>query len=162
MPGEDNKLVAILSGYHGPQRMGELVVIDTTCGWYEPQGIVHRVGHRGEPAGVVVGDNLVGDRWPKYLHPYPLSDKYFLAAVQRDVQSSWSICLVDVLDNFVSLASDSKYDFFEPIPGAAVALHLPRWLSSIRSVFGLTVGRWQMDQAARTRSGRLCGHLHLA
>jgi formylglycine-generating enzyme required for sulfatase activity len=116
VPGEDNKLLAILSGYHGPHRMGELVVLNTARGWREAEGIVYRVGHRGEPPKVMIRDNLVGDRWPKFLHPYPLSEKYFLVAMQEDAKSPWGIYLADVFDNFVPLASDLQHDFFEPIP----------------------------------------------
>lgn len=116
IPGSPTKLVAILSGYHGPGRMGELVVLDTARGWHEEKGIVHRIGHAGEPVVPVVRDNLVGDVWPKFLHPYPLSEKYFLAAGQLQAKDPWGIYLVDVFDNVVPLAVDSKLDLFEPIP----------------------------------------------
>ncbi|NQU24884.1 MAG: hypothetical protein HQ567_26675 [Candidatus Nealsonbacteria bacterium] len=33
IPGTANKIVAIVAGYHGVPRMGELVVLDTTRGW---------------------------------------------------------------------------------------------------------------------------------
>ena len=116
IPGAPNKLVAILSGYHGVNRMGELVVIDTGKGWHEADGMLHRIGHRGEPITPVIRDNLVGDLWPKFLHPYPLSDKYFLAAVWPEKKAPWGVCLVDVFDNVVPLAVDAQHDYFEPIP----------------------------------------------
>lgn len=116
VPGEKNKLVAILAGYHGPNRMGEMVVLDTAKGWHEAKGILHRIGHRGEPTKVIIRDDLIGDSWPKFLHPYPLSDKYFVAAVQFSKGAPWGIYLVDVFDNFVALAFDPKFDFFEPLP----------------------------------------------
>ena len=116
IPGEKNKLVAILAGYHGPNRMGEMVVLDTAKGWREAKGILHRIGHRGEPTQVIIRDNLIGDTWPKFLHPYPLNDKYFLAAVQFGKNAPWGIFLVDIFDNFVALAYDPKFDFFEPLP----------------------------------------------
>ena len=72
------KLVAILSGYHGTNRTGELVVLDTSQGWHEADGILHRIGHRGEPIVPVIRDDLVSGSWPKFLHPFPLSEKYFL------------------------------------------------------------------------------------
>ncbi|MCH5373467.1 MAG: hypothetical protein JJ992_05790, partial [Planctomycetes bacterium] len=116
IPGQPNKLVAIVSGYHGVPRMGELVVLDTTQGWHQADGILHRVGHRGEPATPVIRDILVDDSWPKFLHPYPLSDKYFVTAARRDAKSPWGIYLVDIFDNMVPLAADPDFDFFEPIP----------------------------------------------
>jgi len=116
VPGESNKLVAILSGYHGVNRMGELVVLDTTKGWHEADGIVARITHRGEPAVPIIRDRLVDDAWPKFLHPYPLSEKYFIAAAQPHAKASWGIYLVDVFDNMLPLAVDPKLDFFEPLP----------------------------------------------
>lgn len=116
VPGSPTKLAAILAGYHGPNRMGELVVLDTSKGWYEERGIVHRIAHRSEPIVPERRDNLIGDSWPKFLHPYPLSEKYLLAASQLNAKSPWGIYLVDVFDNMVPLAIDPKFDFFEPIP----------------------------------------------
>ena len=116
IPGSPGKIVTILSGYHGTNRTGEMVVLDTARGWHEADGIIHRIAHRSEPIVPIVRDNLVGDRWPKFLHPYPLSEKYFLAAAQLDAQSPWGIYLVDVFDNMLPLAVDPKFDFFEPIP----------------------------------------------
>ena len=40
IPGHPTKVVAILSGYHGVNRMGELVVLDTAQGWHEADGII--------------------------------------------------------------------------------------------------------------------------
>ena len=116
IPGSPTKLACILSGYHGPNRMGELVVLDTTQGWHEADGIVHRIAHRGEPPVPVIRDNLIGDSWPKFLHPYPLSEKYLIVAAQLGKKSPWGIYLVDVFDNMLPLAVDPKLDFFEPIP----------------------------------------------
>jgi formylglycine-generating enzyme required for sulfatase activity len=116
IPNAPGKIAAVLSGYHGPNRMGELVVLDTTKGWHGADGIVLRVGHRSEPVRPVIRDNLIGDSWPKFLHPYPLSDKYFLAAMWPDAKSPWGIYLVDAFDNAVPLAVDPQFDFFEPLP----------------------------------------------
>jgi len=116
IPGAPTRLAAILSSYHGVNRMGELVVLDTAKGWHEADGIIHRIGHRGEPTVPIIRDNLVGPWWPKYLHPYPLSEKYFLAAAKLTNKSSWGIYLVDVFDNVLPLVVDPKFDFFEPIP----------------------------------------------
>ncbi|MHC4399885.1 MAG: SUMF1/EgtB/PvdO family nonheme iron enzyme [Planctomycetota bacterium] len=116
VPGAPGKLAAILSGYHGVNRMGELVLIDTTKGWFEADGIVQRMAHRGEPAVPVVRDALVDRSWPKFLHPYPLSEKHFITAAQLTQKASWGIYLVDVFDNVVPLIVDAEFDFFEPIP----------------------------------------------
>ena len=49
LPGDAGKLVCILSGYHGPHRMGQLVILDTAKGWQEAEGIVQRISGRGDP-----------------------------------------------------------------------------------------------------------------
>ena len=116
IPGEPTKVAAILSGYHGPNRMGGLVVLDLAKGWREADGIVHQITRRGKPTVPEIRDNLVENWWPKFLHPYPLSGKYFLAAAQIDRASPWGIYLVDVFDNVLPLALDPKYDCFEPLP----------------------------------------------
>jgi hypothetical protein len=35
LPGDSSRFVLILSGYHGPHRMGQLIVLDTTRGFFE-------------------------------------------------------------------------------------------------------------------------------
>ena len=115
IPGAPNKLVAIVAGYHGVPRMGELVLLDLAKGWHETDGIVQRIGGRGKPVKPIIKDNLVDASWPKFLHPYPLSEKYFLVAAKLNTKSSWGIYLVDVFDNIVPICVDRQYDFFEPI-----------------------------------------------
>ncbi|MBM4090597.1 MAG: hypothetical protein FJ276_14420 [Planctomycetes bacterium] len=115
IPGHPTKLVAVLAGYHGLNRMGELVVLDTAVGWAGPDGIVHRITRRGEPIVPVALDRLTENARDQFLHPYALSDKYFLTAMQPGRNGSWGIYLVDVFDNVVPILVDSDYDFFEPI-----------------------------------------------
>jgi formylglycine-generating enzyme required for sulfatase activity len=116
IPGSANKIVAVIAGYHGPPRMGELGIIDLTKGWYRADGVIQRIPHRGEPIITTVRDNLVGDSWPKFLHPYPLSEKYFLVAAQMRNNAPWGIYLVDIFDNVLPLQVSRAFDFFEPIP----------------------------------------------
>ena len=54
-----NHLLCVLSGYHGPHRMGQLVILDTAKGWQEAEGIVQRISGRGDPIKPMVKDNLV-------------------------------------------------------------------------------------------------------
>jgi formylglycine-generating enzyme required for sulfatase activity len=116
IPGSPGKIIAVLSGYHGVPRMGELVLLDTARGWYEADGVVQRIPGRGKPVRPVTRDKLVDRSWPKFLHPYPLSGKYFLVAAQPAARAPWGIYLVDVFDNMVPIRVDPKFDFFEPIP----------------------------------------------
>lgn len=116
IPQAPGKLVAIVAGYHGVPRMGELALLDLNKGWHEAEGIVQRIPGRGELVEPVIRDYLVDASWPKFLHPYPLSDKYFLVASQLDSASPWGIYLVDVFDNMVPLCVQPQFDLFEPIP----------------------------------------------
>jgi len=116
IPGAPNKIIAIIAGYHGVPRMGELGLIDTTKGWQEAAGFVQKIPGRGKPVQTVIRDALVNKSWPKFLHPYPLSDKYFLVSCRLDNKSPWGIYLVDVFDNLLPICVLPKYDLFEPIP----------------------------------------------
>lgn len=120
LPGASAALVAILSGYHGVHRMGQLVVIDTARGWQEGEGIT-RISGRGLPLERKVMDNLVDKDWPRFLHPYPLSGKYFLVAAQASPRDEWGIYLADVFDNLVLLREEPGSALLEPVPLVARA-----------------------------------------
>jgi len=113
---ETNRLIGILSGYHGPHRMGQLVIIDPREGWHEASGIVQRITGRGKPIKPIIRDNLVSGEWPMFLHPYPLSDKYFLVSCWMNAKSSWGIYLADVFDNLILLYDEPSYALLEPTP----------------------------------------------
>jgi len=115
LPNHDSQLVSILSGYHGVPRMGWLVTLDTSRGWYETDGIVTRISGKGAPIKPVIKDAAVDADWPKFLHPYPLSDKYFLVSVWKDRKSGWAIYLTDVFDNLVLLYEEPEYAMLEPV-----------------------------------------------
>lgn len=115
VPGEPNKIAAILAGYHGPNRMGELAVLDVSQGWSGAGGILHRMTHRGEPIVQVAVDRLTADARPQFLHPWPLSAKYVLAAMQPAPKQPWGIYLVDVFDNVTPVLVHPEHDFFEPL-----------------------------------------------
>ncbi|MFP4500914.1 MAG: SUMF1/EgtB/PvdO family nonheme iron enzyme [Candidatus Hydrogenedentota bacterium] len=116
LPGSSTSFVAIVGGHHGVPRMGELVVFDTERGRHEAAGVVQRIPGRGEPVAPIIRDNLVDDSWPKFLHPYPLSDKYFLVSAKPTPESLWGIYLVDVFDNMTLLREERGYALLEPIP----------------------------------------------
>jgi formylglycine-generating enzyme required for sulfatase activity len=116
LPGEPNRFVCILSGYHGPHRMGQLVVVDTGRGWHEAEGLVRRLSGRGDPIQPKILDRLVEDDWPKFLHPYPLSSKHFLVAGWTAKESTWNIYLADIFDNVVLVRAEPGYALLEPVP----------------------------------------------
>jgi len=124
VPGQADRFITILGGYHGPHRMGRLVLLDTARGWYRDEGIVHEFPRRGRPVEVAIRDVLLAGHWPRFLHPWPLGDpnrpetcgKYFLVSCWMNMKASWNIYLVDVFDNMVLVRSEPGYALLEPVP----------------------------------------------
>ena len=116
VPGTSSKIVTIATGHHGVHRAGEMILLDIAKGSHETEGVVQRITDRGEPVKPVIRDRLVDDSWPKFLHPWPLSEKYFLAAAKPTAQSPWGIYLVDVFDNMVLIRQEPGHALLEPIP----------------------------------------------
>lgn len=125
IPDSPGKFVAVVGGHHGVPRMGELVLFDVARGRREASGAVQRIPGFGKPVcsetdpkyeSTLIQDQLVDASWPKFLHPYPLSDKYFLVACKPTPDSLWGIYLVDVFDNMTLLREEPGYALLEPIP----------------------------------------------
>ena len=116
IPGHPTKVVAVIGGHHAPPRMGELVVFDPALGRHEATGAVQRIPGYGKPVEAIIQDGLTGSSWPKFLHPYPLNDKYFLVSCKPTPQSLWGVYLVDVFDNLVPIKQLPEYALLEPIP----------------------------------------------
>jgi formylglycine-generating enzyme required for sulfatase activity/cytochrome c553 len=116
IPGDASKVAAVISGHHGVARMGELVIFDSSKGRQDGQGAVRRIPGYGRPVEPVIADGLVNNSWPKFLHPYPLSDKYFIVSCQPKSSQPWGIYLVDVFDNFVCLREEPGWALLEPTP----------------------------------------------
>ncbi len=116
IPGHPTKFAAIVGGHHGNRRKGELTVFDIARGRREAEGAVQQIPGRGRPVEPRIEDNLVDNSWPKFLHPHPLSDTYFLVAAKPTPESLWGIYLVDVFDNMTLLSEQSGYALFEPTP----------------------------------------------
>ena len=115
-PGHPTKVVAIISGHHGVPRMGEMILFDPAKGKHEADGVVQRIPGYGKKVEPIIGDSIVDGSWPRFLHPWPLSDKYFLVSCQATSKDQWDLYLVDVFDNMVKLASVPGYALFEPVP----------------------------------------------
>lgn len=125
IPGCPGQFAGIVSGHHGVPRMGELVLFDIARGRREAQGAVQRIPGWNQKVewgadlrhdSPLIADNLVDASWPKFLHPFPLSDKYFLVACKPTPDALWGIYLVDVFDNMLLLREEPGYALFEPVP----------------------------------------------
>ena len=116
VPGDANRFVGVISGNHDVPRMGELILFDRGASCREADGVVQRIPGRGGRVDPVIRDNLVTASWPKFLHPYPLSDKYFLVSCKPASGSLWGIYLADVFDNLLCLRQEEGCALLEPIP----------------------------------------------
>ena len=117
IPGHTSKFSGIVSGHHGVSRAGELVVFDQAKGDFEGEGALVRIPGRGKKIEPVIIDRYMAAKWPRFLHPYPLSEKFFLVSGQIKPNEKWAIYLVDTFDNMVKIGN-SKKNVFEPIPVA--------------------------------------------
>ena len=116
IPGDPSKVAGIVTGHHGSKRVGELVIFDTAKARREADGVVQRFPERGRRVEPLVRDRLVDPSWPKFLHPYPLSDTYILTAAKLSARGQWGLYLVDAFDNMILLAEQEGQAILEPIP----------------------------------------------
>jgi formylglycine-generating enzyme required for sulfatase activity len=116
LPGSSTKFVGIISGHHGVPRMGEMILFDISKGRQEDTGAYQHIPGYGKPVKGIIKDQLVQDAWPKFLHPYPLNEKYFLVAAKPTPSALWGLYLVDIFDNMVLLKEEPGYALFEPLP----------------------------------------------
>ena len=116
VPNHPTKVVAVIGGHHDVPRMGELVLFDPARGRHEADGVIQRIPGRGKKVEPIILDGLVGASWPKFLHPYPLSGKYFLVSCKPSPEAKWGIYLVDVFDNMTLIKDVDGYALLEPIP----------------------------------------------
>ena len=115
IPGDPTKIVGVVGGHHGVPRMGELVIFDPAKGRREADGVVQRIPGFGKPVKPVILDQLVDGSWPKFLHPFPLSEKYFLVSAKLNPNGLWGLYLVDIYDNLLLLKEDPGHALLEPI-----------------------------------------------
>lgn len=115
IPGHPTKIVGIVTGHH-VGRVGELLIFDPERGRKGATGVVQRIPGRGKRVEPIIEDKLTEESWPKFLHPYPLSEKYFLVTAKPTPHDLWGIYLVDVFDNMVLVKELEDYALLEPIP----------------------------------------------
>jgi formylglycine-generating enzyme required for sulfatase activity len=116
VPDHPTKVIAVVGGHHDLPRQGQLVLFDPARGRHEADGVVQRIPGFGKKIEPVILDGLAGGSWPLFLHPFPLSEKYFLVSCQPTKTSLWGVYLVDVFDNFVLLHEEPGRAMLEPLP----------------------------------------------
>lgn len=115
VPGQPRKVVGIATGHHGNARSGRLLVADPGLGRREAEPVVQEIPGRGKRVEPIIRDNLADGVWPQFLHPYPISEKYFLVSARPTPASLWGIYLVDVFDNLVLVKELPGYALLEPV-----------------------------------------------
>ena len=116
IPGQPSQFVAIVGGHHEQNRVGDLVLFDTSKGRKENSGAVQRIPGRNKPVCRQVLDLPISQSFPQFTHPFPITDKVFLVSAKLRPGAGWQICLVDTFDNVVPLISTPNFACFEPIP----------------------------------------------
>ena len=105
----------MVTGHHELHRQGELVIFDPSKGRKETSGVVQRIPGYQKEVSPITCDLPIAQSWPKFMHPFPITDKLFLVSCKRSPESGWNICLVDVFDNIVPLLVEPEATL-EPIP----------------------------------------------
>ena len=117
IPNHPTMVVGVVCGHHGPNRTGRLILFDSARGRRETEGAVQTIPGYGKPVERIVEDALYGNVWPKFVHPWPLSDKYYLVSARMDPgQTEYGVYLVDVFDNMTELCRLPNHSLLEPIP----------------------------------------------
>lgn len=116
IPNHPTKVVAIIGGHHDHPRMGELVLFDPQQGRHEGEPVVQRIPGFGKKVEPLIRDGLTLESWPKFLHPWPLSENYFLVSCKPSPLAPWGIYIADVFDNLLPLKQISNFALLEPIP----------------------------------------------
>ncbi len=115
-PDNPDRFTAIVTGHHGQPRYGELVLFDVNKGRKLADGVVQRFPERGKPVEPVVRDRLADYSWPKFCHPWPLSQNYVIVAARPTEKDGWGLYLADVFDNLTPIVEDAAHVFMEPMP----------------------------------------------
>ncbi len=116
IPNHPTKIITVIGGHHDHPRMGELVVFDPQQGRHEGEPAVQRIPGFGKKVEPLIRDGLTLDSWPKFLHPWPLGEKYFLVACKPSPRAPWGFYLADVFDNLLPLKQLPDFALLEPIP----------------------------------------------
>ncbi|MDP6526298.1 MAG: SUMF1/EgtB/PvdO family nonheme iron enzyme [Kiritimatiellia bacterium] len=114
VPNHPSQFTGIISGHHGVAREGELILFDPAKGQHEADGVVQRIPGYGKKVEPIIRDALVNGSSPRFLHPYPLSSKYFLTSCNAG--GNWGIYLVDVFDNMLPILVEPGVCMLEPVP----------------------------------------------
>ena len=116
LPNHSSRVVAVVGGHHDNGRLGELVLLDPAISRHEAEGAVQRIPGWGKKVEGPVADGLTRNSWPKFVHPFPISQKHFLVAAKPNPATLLGLYLVDVFDNMILIKEMPENALVEPIP----------------------------------------------
>ncbi len=116
IPNHPTKFVAIVGGHHELPRMGDLVLFDPAKGRRETDGALQRIPGRNRKVEPARLDLPIAQTWPKFLHPTPLNENFYLVSAKPSPEKPWGVYLVDVFDNMVPIYEENGFAMLEPIP----------------------------------------------
>ncbi len=100
---------------HHVGRVGELLVFDPAQARTGAEGVVQRIPGYGKKVTPLIEDKLTLNKYPKFLHPYPLNENYFLVAAKPTPEDLWGIYLVDTFDNMTLIREEEGHALLEPV-----------------------------------------------
>ena len=115
LPNHPTQVVAVIGGHHDNGRLGELVLLDPAISRHEAKGAVQRIPGWGKKVDGPVADGLTRNSWPKFVHPFPISQKHFLVAARPKPGALLGLYLVDVFDNMILLKEMPENALVEPV-----------------------------------------------
>ena len=115
-PDNPDRFTAVVSGHHGQPRYGELVLFDVNQGRHRADGVVQRFPERGRKVEPVVRDRLADYSWPKFCHPWPLSQNSVIVTARPTEKDGWGLYLADAFDNLTPIVEDAANVYFEAMP----------------------------------------------
>ena len=95
-------------GHHSIPRSGRLILIDTSKGRQEVDGVIGEIPYSGRKVQAEIRDRQADGCWPRFLHPWPLNDTYYLVAMKATPNSLWGIYLVDTFDNMTLITEEEE------------------------------------------------------
>ena len=115
-PDNPDRFTAVVTGHHGQPRYGELVLFDVNLGRHRADGVVQRFPERGRRVEPIVRDRLADYSWPKFCHPWPLSQDYVIVTARPTEKDGWGLYLADSFDNLTPIVEETDFVYFEATP----------------------------------------------
>ncbi|MEG1585578.1 MAG: SUMF1/EgtB/PvdO family nonheme iron enzyme [Bacteroidales bacterium] len=116
LPDHPTRFIGIISGHHGVQRSGRLILFDPAQSRIEEKGMVQELPFSKRPIVPIVKDRMVDGVWPQFLKPQPLNQNYYIVTAKLSPNGLWGIYLVDVYDNLTLITETEGEGYIYGIP----------------------------------------------